>query len=399
MPETGNRKIIFMKKYFLLFLSVFSFIILIGQKDPFQIQTPAALTELRNFVAIPNNGLNKADILKNIDWLKAAFQRRKFNTRILPTQGNPLFFAEKKIDPDLPTLLFYMHLDGQPVDPSRWDQSDPYRPVLKRKNQQGNWVKVPWSETNDQVQPDWRIFGRSAADDKGPIVGLLNTMDLLQKAEKQTVFNIKVILDSEEEMGSKYLASAVETHRELLKADVLIINDGPVHMSGQPTLIFGCRGITRVDLTVFGASKPQHSGHYGNYAPNPNFRMAHLLASMKDENGKVLIDGFYDGINWDEEAARIMAGVPDDQTNILNLLEIAEPEKVGSNYQESLQYPSLNVRGMLSGWVGSQARTIVPDKTTAAIDIRLVPESDPERLKALIKQHIEKKATPERFLD
>lgn len=376
-------------------LLIFSLLLLVNtllsaQKFPFQEQTLPALWDLKELVSIPNSGLSPKDIQKNIDWLTTAFQKRGFKTQPLANKGNPLLLAEQIINKDLPTILFYMHLDGQPVDPTKWNQANPYQAVLKKADKNGVWQPVSWESVGETIDPSWRIFGRSAADDKGPIIGFLHAMDLLKKEGKQPAFNLKVILDSEEEMGSKYLAEAVAEYEHLLKADALIINDGPVHISGQPTLIFGCRGITRVDITVFGASKPQHSGHYGNYAPNPNFMMAHLLASMKDQTGKVLIDGYYDGIKWDKAAAAIMAAVPDKKEDILKLLEIAEPEQVGTNYQEALQFPSLNVRGMASAWVGSQARTIVPDKTTAAIDIRLVPESDPKRLVALIKKHIEK---------
>lgn len=378
---------------FRLTIIVFLFTVttsLIAQETTFQKQTLPALWDLKELVSIPNNGLSPEDIQKNIDWLSAAFQKRGFKTQPLANKGNPLLLAEKVINMDLPTVLFYMHLDGQPVDKSKWNQANPYQAVLKKADENGDWQPIAWDEVGKTIDPSWRIFGRSAADDKGPIIGFLNAIDLLLKEGKQPAFNIKVILDSEEEMGSKYLAEAVAEYEDLLKADVLIINDGPVHISGQPTLVYGCRGITTVNLTVFGASKPQHSGHYGNYAPNPNFMMAHLLASMKDQTGKVLIEGYYDGIIWDKSAAKTMEAVPDKKADILQLLQIAKPEQVGTNYQESLQFPSLNVRGMASAWVGSQARTIVPSSTTAAIDIRLVPESDPKRLVSLIQKHIEK---------
>jgi len=362
---------------------------LAAQKSAFDKQTKPALLELKELVGIPNNGLSKTDIQKNINWLRMAFEDRGFQTKSLSNKGNPLLFAEKVVDNNLPTVLFYMHLDGQPVDPNKWAQDNPYDAVLKAKEAGGSWEIIPWESVDNGVNPNWRIFGRSAADDKGPIIGFLNSIDILKQEGKSPAFNVKIILDSEEEIGSKYLAEAVAEYESILKADVLIINDGPVHISGEPTLIFGCRGITTVNLTVFGASKPQHSGHYGNYAPNPNFMMAHLLASMKDEKGRVLVEGYYDDIAWDKTVAMTMAAVPDKKEDILNLLQIAEPEQVGANYQESLQFPSLNVRGMSSAWVGSQARTIVPDKTTAAIDIRLVPESDPKRLVQLLKTHIE----------
>jgi acetylornithine deacetylase/succinyl-diaminopimelate desuccinylase-like protein len=170
---------------------------------------------------------------------------------------------------------------------------------------------------------------------------------------------------------------------------MMLIMDGPRHLSNEPTLSFGARGISEITLTVFGPRAAQHSGHYGNYAPNPAFRLAQLLASMKDDEGRVVIPGFYDGIKLTETEKEILTKVPDNESDIKKKLGIGSTDKVGTTYQESLQYPSLNIRGMSSGWVGNEARTIVPADATAEIDIRLVPESEPERLFSLVKKHIE----------
>lgn len=378
---------LFMKK----FLFAFVFLISLGikaQNENISKQLIPTINELKEFIAIPNDALDHADVMRNIFWLEKKFKKRGFNTAQLDTEGEPLFFAALPLKDNVPTLLFYMHFDGQAVDPSKWDQDNPYDLVLKEKNGDG-WNTMDWSKLETEVNPSWRLFGRSVSDDKGPIVMFLNALDVLKKEEKEIPFNIKVILDSEEEKGSKPLPKAVKQYKSLLKADYLIISDGPVHSSEKPTLAYGCRGITTVTLTTYGPVKPQHSGHYGNYAPNPSFRMSHLLATMKDENGKVLIKGYYDGINLDEGAKAILAAVPDDRAKIISDLGISAPETVGANYQEALQYPSLNIRGISSGWTGSKARTIVPDKTVAEIDIRLVPESDGETLKNLLKKHIE----------
>ncbi|MGB0294601.1 MAG: M20/M25/M40 family metallo-hydrolase, partial [Flavobacteriaceae bacterium] len=201
-------------------------------------------------------------------------------------------------------------------------------------------------------------------------------------------FNIKVILDGEEEKGSKPLKGVVVQNKELLEADYLIIADGPAHRSGLPTIVYGCRGITTLSLTTYGPIVPQHSGHYGNYAPNPALDLSQLLAGMKDREGRVLIDGYYEGITIDEETEAILREVPDDDQQIKNQLQIGRTDLVGAFYQASLQYPSLNIRGLQSGWVGSNARTIVPNTATAEIDLRLVPESDGNRLKGLVKDYI-----------
>ena len=371
------------------FFLIFSFCVLSfhANSQVSEDRTLKAVSDLQEFISIPNFGLNEEDIVKNIEWLEFSFQQRGLTTKRLETEGNPLFYAELKIDENRPTLLFYMHLDGQAVDPSKWNQKDPYHAVIKEKNDEGVWEEREL-KTEREINPEWRIFGRSASDDKGPIISFLHALDLLKKEDLE--FNIKVVLDAEEELGSRPLAAAVARYRELLSADALIINDGPVHTSGLPTLTFGCRGIMTINMTVYGPVKPQHSGHYGNYAPNPIFNLAELLASMKDDRGRVIIEGYYDGITLDEETKQVLASVPDNRETIHGLLQINEPERVGDNYQESLQYPSLNARGISSAWIGAQARTIVPDNATVAIDVRLVPESDPENLIQAIKTHIEK---------
>jgi len=347
----------------------------------------SAIGELREFVAIPNDALNADDIDSNLYWLRKKFTERGFNSTILETEGLPLFFAALPMDDNKPTILFYMHLDGQSVDATKWDQPDPYKVVLKSKTED-DWKIESFSELNDDINYDWRLFGRSTSDDKGPIIMFLNAIDALKKDAIDIPFNVKVILDSEEEKSSAPLPQAVRTYKDLLKADFLVINDGPVHVSGKPTIVYGCRGITTLSITTHGPIKPQHSGHYGNYAPNPGFQLAQLLATMKDTNGKVLIKGYYDGISLDDATLAILKSVPDNADVINSNLAISNPEKVGGFYQEALQYPSLNIRGLGSGWVGEKARTIVPATATAELDLRLVPESDGTKLKNLVKEHI-----------
>lgn len=346
-----------------------------------------AINDLREFVAIPNDALNPNDIEDNIFWLKKQFEQRGFNTVQLETENLPLFFAAMPMDDAKPTVLIYMHFDGQSVDPTKWDQPNPYQTVLKKPKGDG-FETVSFDKLGDDIDYDWRLFGRSTSDDKGPIVMLLHALDLLKSEGVDIPWNIKVILDGEEEKSSNPLPKAVKQYRELLEADFLLINDGPIHASGKPTVIYGCRGITSMTLTTHGPVKPQHSGHYGNYAPNPGFQLAQILASMKDASGKVTIPGYYDGIFLEDEIMAVIKKVPDDDKLIAEKLQFKEAEKVGGFYQEALQFPSLNIRGLGSGWIGEKARTIVPESATAELDLRLVPETDGTRLKNLVKSHI-----------
>lgn len=352
--------------------------------------------DLYDFLLLPNNAHIDSHIPPNIEWLKQAFSQRGFSTEVLPTNGgHPLFFAERKADiaptGKLKTLLFYMHFDGQPVNPADWQQESPYKPVLKQRAANGQWQVLDWDKLQSAYDPEWRIFGRSSSDDKGPIAMLLGALTAMQREKMPFRYNVKVILDSEEEIGSPHLAEAVARFKDKLKADFMMIMDGGRHLSNKPTLVYGCRGIATVTLTTYGPRGAQHSGHYGNYAPNPALRMAQLLATMKDEDGRVIIPGYYDGVRIDESAAKILAAVPDDPADIQAKLGFAAPDKVGRNYQEALQYPSLNIRGLSSANVGKQAGTVIPDKAIAELDLRLVPESDPERLINLIRRHIEQK--------
>ncbi len=350
-------------------------------------QVAQSIQDLREFVALPNDALNQVDIEDNLIWLKRQFNARGFNTTELETDNHPLFFAALPMDDAKPTVLIYMHFDGQSVDPSKWDQPNPYQVVLKQPVENG-FETVSFDALGEDINYDWRLYGRATADDKGPIIMFLNAVDLLMETGQELAFNVKVILDGEEERGSKPLPKAVKQYRDLLEADFLVISDGPMHASGQPTIVYGCRGITTLTLTTYGPLSHQHSGHYGNYAPNPGFQLSQLLASMKDAEGRVTIAGYYDGITIDEATSEVLKKVPDNEDAIAETMQFKSHEKVGAFYQESLQYPSLNIRGMQSGWVGDEARTIVPESATAELDLRLVPESNGSRLKQLVKNHI-----------
>ncbi len=356
-------------------------------------QAPRAIAEFVNMLSLPNDAHFPEHVQQNVAWAEQAFAQRGFTPRRLATTpgGPPLLLCTRTVAGATKTILFYSHMDGQPVDPTRWEQEDPWKPVLKRRTEDGSWEAIPfeWIEQRG-LDPEWRIFARSASDDKGPVMMFLAALDAMKQAGVEPAYHIKYILDFEEEQGSKHLPAAVARYKELLEADALIILDGPRHYpSNRPTLSFGARGIATITLTVYGPKAPLHSGHYGNWAPNPAFRLAHLLASMKDEDGRVRIAGFYDGIELSEEVKAMLARVPDDEPRLMQQLGFAEAEKVGATLQEALQYPSLNLRGMASGWVGDEVRTIVPDRAVAEIDIRLVKESDPERLIELVRRHIE----------
>lgn len=352
-------------------------------------RTYPALTLFREYLALPNDANFPDDIERLTGWLENQFIQRGFKLTRIDTPGSPLLLAERPAEGASKTALIYLQADGQPVDPAAWDQPDPFDPVMKTLDGSGGWQIIPWPGDDVELWPDWRVFARSASDSKGPNIQFLAAIDNLQAAGVEPAMNLKVIIDLEEELGSPHLPAAVEANRELLAADMLLIFDGPPHASNQPTLVFGARGIATVTLTTYGPKVPQHSGHYGNYVPNPGFHLAHILASIKSPEGRVLIPGFYDGIEISYEVRRILDDVPDDEAAIQHDIGFAQPDAVAGSLQAALQYPSINIRGLGSAWIGNQARTIIPATATAELDIRLVKESDPERLIRLLREHIQ----------
>jgi len=358
--------------------------------DPVERAVQHNLPEFLDLLALPNVASDASDIQRNAVFLKSALERRGFRAQLLDNPAHrPLVFAQLDAPtPGARTLLLYIHFDGQPVVPTEWQQASPFQPVVKERAGDA-WRDVPAERLQaTPLDPELRIFARGASDDKGPIAMLLTAMDLLRADGQAPASNIKVILDSEEEMSSPSLAGVVAANSALFGADVLVILDGPTHPSGRPTVVFGNRGIAQATLTVYGPKAPLHSGHYGNYAPNPAMALAHLLASMKDERGRVLVKGYYDGIHLSAAEKRLLAETPDDEPALRARIGIAEADAVGATYQEALQFPSLNVRGMASASVGAKAANVVPSDAIAELDLRTTPEAEGEHLLALVRAHI-----------
>lgn len=383
----------FRQRLTVFFLSSLVSIVTVGQPSQEKMtawadkQLVTSINEFKEFLSIPNNASYPDHVQKNVDWCKRAFTKRGFSIQTIKTPERPLLLAERTAKKAKKTVLIYLQVDGQPVDSSKWNQESPYTPTLKTKTADG-WEGIAWSNMDKKINDDWRIFARSASDAKGPIIMLLGALDIAMQQKLKIDYNLKIIMDFEEELGSPNLPEAVTANKELLKSDMLIIFDGPMHVSNQPTLTFGARGISTIRLEVFGPKVPQHSGHYGNYVPNPAFTLSKLLSTLKDDTGRVTLSGFYDGISLDDKTLKILSQVPDNEEEIKSKIGIATTDAVADTYQKSIQYPSLNIRGMQSGWVDEEVRTIIPASAIAEIDIRLVPESDANKLVGLVKNHI-----------
>ncbi len=342
--------------------------------------------ELVDFLRIPNVSSDTANLRLNARALVGMMERRGIQTRVLETGGPPMVFGELSAPGASTTLLFYAHYDGQPVDPSKWIGHRPFEPVLRTGAVERGAQTIPFP-ARGPYNPEWRIYARSASDDKSPIVALLAALDALRAAGQRPSVNLKFLFEGDEEVGSPHLETVVRRHRDLLRSDLVIMTDGPQHPSNRPTLVFGARGITTAQITVYGPDRPLHSGHYGNWAPNPAMELARLLASMKDAQGRVTIPGWYDDVvplSAEERAA--IAAVPDEQPGDFGF---AEPEGgPGSRRLERIALPSLNIRGLQAAYVGAEARTLVPAQAVAELDLRLVPAVQPDRQITRLIAHV-----------
>jgi acetylornithine deacetylase/succinyl-diaminopimelate desuccinylase-like protein len=341
--------------------------------------------ELAEFLSIPNLASDTPNIQKNARRLVEMLEARGIETHLLLIPGRgPVVFGKLASEQATRTVIFYAHYDGQPVDASAWTDGKPFEPALRTAAIEAGGKKIPFPanslEKPAHYNDDWRIYARSSSDDKSPILMLLAALDALRAKKIPLAVNLKLILDGEEEAGSPNLERVINVHKNLLAADLLISADGPVHPSGKPQICFGNRGVFDFGITVYGPVRALHSGHYGNWAPNPAFQLARLLASMKDENGRVLVDGYYDDVApLGPLEQKALAELPENDADLEREYGIAKPEGGGRKLVELIQLPSLNIRGIRSAYVGEQSQNIIPDRAEASFDARLVKGEDPRK--------------------
>ncbi len=355
------------------------------------------MRELTELLAIPNVASDTENIQKNAEHLVEMLEARGIATHLFPITGRgPVVFGKLEAPDAKRTVIFYAHYDGQPVDAAAWTDGKPFDPVLRSGAIEAGGKRIDFPAPDARgvaiYQDDWRIYARSASDDKSPIVAILSALDALRANHIPLGVNLKFILEGEEEAGSPHLQQALELHKNLLGADLLITCDGPVHPSGRPLIFFGARGDIGLEVTVYGPVRALHSGHYGNWAPNPAMELAQLLGGMKDEDGRVLINGYYDDVTpLNESEKRALEAMPANDAELKKELGIAKPEGGGKKLTELLMEPSLNIRGLRSAYVGAQAQNVVPDTAEASLDARLVKGEDPKAKFDQIKAFIERR--------
>ena len=345
------------------------------------------LRELAALVAIPNLASDASRIRENAAAIAAMLERRGVATRLLEVESAPpAVYGELNVAGASRTVVFYAHYDGQPVDPTQWT-GNPWTPVLRDGRLEDGAREIPLGAWKSALGPEWRLYGRSASDDKAPIVGLMAALDALRAAGAAPSVNLKFLFEGEEEAGSPHMQALLAAHGALLKADAWLLCDGPVHQTRRMQLYFGARGITDVEITVYGPVRPLHSGHYGSWAPNPAVVLAHLIAGLRDRDGRILVPGFYDDVREATPAERqALAETPDVDRELMQALGLGATE--GGPLADRILLPALNVRGLASGAVGPSASNAIPSDATASLDFRLVPDQTPEKVRERVESHL-----------
>jgi len=355
--------------------------------------TPTILSEFSEFLSIPNVAADPAGLQKSAAFIMTMMNKRgiqKVQLLNASTPGAPpAVYGEVIIPGAQRTLIFYAHYDGQPVNPAQWAKGlDPFQPKLFSGAIDKDGTHIPFPADN-VYNKDWRIYARGASDDKAGVVAILNAYDAIIKSGLTPGCNLKFFFEGEEEAGSPHLHEILENHKHLLQSDLWIICDGPVHQSGKKQIVFGVRGDTHLELTVYASKRPLHSGHYGNWAPNPAMMLVNLLASMKDKNGRVAIKGFYDDvIPLSPSEKKALDEVPLVDEQMKNELGISAVEMKGLTLSEAINQPSLNINGIQSGNVGKLASNQIPTYATAVLDLRLVLGNDWKRQQQKVIDHI-----------
>jgi acetylornithine deacetylase/succinyl-diaminopimelate desuccinylase-like protein len=340
------------------------------------------VADFSTLLSKPNVATTLADVQTNAAYISGLLQKRGFTTQIIDAAPGtpPSVFAELKTPGARRTVTFYAHYDGQPIGQKGWI-STPFTPSMRTALPEAR--PVDWQAAKGPLDPDWRLYARSAGDDKGTIQAFISAFDALKAAGIKPSVNIKLLYEGEEEQGSPHFGALVAKHLELVRGDLLIMGDGPMHQSGKQEIDFGNRGIVGFRATVYGPLKPLHDGHYGSWAPSPTVMIAGLVMSLRDDEGRILIPGFYDDVAPVSAADRAaLAALPDVETDLRKALGLGRnvgPPRLADGYMA----PTLNVRAVHGGDDGPNAANAIATEANASFDFRLAPGETPARVKAM----------------
>jgi len=358
----------------------------------YRLKNEAAIyNDFISFLQIPNVATDTVNIRKNADFLV-----QKMNTigisKVQLLEGKdqyvpPVVYGEIQVPGATKTVIFYAHYDGQPVNPATWAKGlHPFKPqLLNGRFDENASAQSPSFPLNE----DWRIYGRGSSDDKGGVMAILNAYTAIKQSGISFPYNIKFFFEGEEEQGSPHMAQILEKNKSLLQSDLWVICDGPVHQSGYKQIVFGARGDAHLTLKVFGPKNPLHSGHYGNWVPNPVMTLVKLLASMKDDKGYVTVKGFYDDVTpLSALEKKSLTNVPNVEQDLRKRIGFIKEDMNGKSLNEAINLPSLNINGIESSNIGTIQANVIPISATAVIDLRLVLGNDWKRQQQKVIDHI-----------
>ena len=333
--------------------------------------------ELKGYLAIPSISAlpqHQQDVRTCAEWTADELRRIGMqNVKLIETPGNPVVYADWLGAPGAPTMLFYGHYDVQPVDPVDLWESPPFEATVR----------------------DGEIYARGSADDKGQIFMHFKAIEAWLKQTGSLPVNIKIFIEGEEEVGSKHLDQFVRDHKDELAANVVVISDSPMFDRGIPSICYGLRGLAYFQVDVRGTKSDLHSGSFGGAVANPAFVFGQILSQMKDKGGRVKIPGFYDDVRAlrDEERQQ-WKRLPFSETKYRK--ELGAPKLFGESGYTTLERvwarPTFEVNGLLSGFTGEGAKTVIPAKAMAKVSMRLVPDQDPDKVAGLFEAYLKKVA-------
>ena len=347
------------------------------------------VTELADLVALPNVATDLQAMEVNAEHLTGSLEARGFEVSLLRGEGGPpAIFGERRTQGADRTVVFYAHYDGQPVVPELW-HSDPWRVLIRDGKVEDGAAEVPMEDLSPPLDPEWRLYGRSASDDKVSIVALLSAVDALDAVGIRPTINIKLILDGEEERSSPHIAEILSANRELLEADLWVFCDGPMHQTRIPQVVFGVRGVTSVHMTAYGPTVALHSGHYGNWAPDPGMQLVTLISTMRDPDGNLLIDGINELVRPLGDTARAaIAAAPTVEAQLKEDLALGWTEGQPIPLAERISRPAINLLGFSVGAVGDKAKNAISPEARAVVGFRLVPDVTPDAIREATEAHI-----------
>lgn len=341
--------------------------------------TTAATRELFEFLRIPSisaRSEHRPDVSRAAEWLADRLQHAGLAVEVFPTPGHPVVLAEwRGAGPDAPTYLVYGHYDVQPVEPLDLWHSPPFEPTIR----------------------DGRIYARGSVDDKGQLYLHVKALEAHLATNGRLPVNVIVLAEGEEEVGSEHLAGFVEEHAGRLACDGVIISDSAMFAPGLPSILFSLRGLAYLQIDVEGPKSDLHSGSYGGAVANPATALARIVASFHDEQRRVMVPGFYDRVvEWDSGVRARIRALP--FTDEAFREEAGSPALGGEEGYTTLERiwtrPTLEVNGLLSGYTGEGAKTVLPARAMAKVSCRLVPDQSPDEIAALVTKHVHRVAPP-----